>query len=156
MDIQVSSNFERLLFEIHGRDGEATARLMARLGQSGGFEVEPEAHRRATAFLASHRLDDDGIRAEIRRVREILGATIDPHTACGVAAARSVGVESGVPVIVHAQAHPAKFPEAVASAIGRRPDVPERLAGVMTRPERFAILPNDLAAVQAFILGESG
>ena len=156
MDIQVSSNFERLLFEIHGRDGEATARLMARLGQSGGFEVEPEAHRRATAFLASHRLDDDGIRAEIRRVRETLGAMIDPHTACGVAAARSVGVEGGVPVIVHAQAHPAKFPEAVASAIGRRPDVPERLADVMTRPERFAALPNDLAAVQAFILGESG
>ena len=155
MDIQVSSNFERLLFEIHGRDGAATAGLMARLGQSGGFEAEPEARRRAAALMASHRLDDDGIRAEIRRMYETRGVAVDPHTACGAAAARSVGIDGGVPVITHAQAHPAKFPEAIASSIGREPDMPESLAAVMTRPERFAALPNDLAAVQAFILGES-
>ena len=79
---------------------------------------------------------------------------VDPHTACGTAAARFL--EAGVPVVAHAQAHPAKFPEAVASAIGRRPPLPEALARAMEAKERFAVLPNDLAAVQAFIASEAG
>jgi threonine synthase len=76
---------------------------------------------------------------------------IDPHTACGTAAARATGVAPEVPVVIHAQAHPAKFPDAVASATGRRPDLPDRLERVMNLPEHVERLPNDLAAVQAFI-----
>lgn len=154
MDIQVSSNFERLLFELHDRDGAATARLMAALAAQGGFTVAPEVHRRAGRLLASHRLDDDGIRAEIARMADECGMVVDPHTACGTAAARVL--DAGVPVVAHAQAHPAKFPEAVASAIGRRPPLPEALARAMEAKERFAVLPNDLATVQAFIASEAG
>ncbi|MBC6440961.1 MAG: threonine synthase [Rhodospirillales bacterium] len=156
MDIQVSSNFERLLFEVHGRDSEATGRLMARLAQSGGFEVQPDAHARAAALMASHRLDDEGIRAEIRRMEEQRGVTVDPHTACGTVAARATGaVNPAVPVITHAQAHPAKFSDAVASAVGHRPEMPAGLARVMDLPERATVVPSDLDAVQAFISRES-
>ncbi|MBN34435.1 MAG: threonine synthase [Rhodospirillaceae bacterium] len=156
MDIQISSNFERLLFEVHGCDPEATSHLMARLSQSGGFEAEPEALARTQTMMASHRLDDDGMRAEMARMQDDCGIIVDPHTACGTAAARSSGLDPGIPVITHAQAHPAKFPDAVAEAIGRRPDMPDRLARLMGRTERVTVLPNDLAAVQAFISNESG
>ncbi len=155
MDIQASSNFERLLFEMHDRNAEATAGLMARLSQSGEFEAEAGAHRRASALMASYRLDDEGIRHEIRRMHDATGIVVDPHTACGTAAARSAGLDPAVPVITHGQAHPAKFPDAVASALGRNPPVPPALAEIMEKPERVALLPNDLADVQAFILGES-
>ena len=154
MDIQLSSNFERLLFELHHRDGAATARLMAQLAATGGFTVAPEVHRRAGQLMTGHRLDDDGIRAEIARMAGECGIVIDPHTACGTAAARTLDGE--LPVVVHAQAHPAKFPDAVASAIGRRPPLPAALARVMEAPERCTVLPNDLAAVQAFIAGAMG
>jgi len=156
MDIQISSNFERLLFEVHGRDSGATAGLMARLQQSGGFEVEQDALQAAQALMTSHRLDDEGMRAEIARVRRDCGITIDPHTACGTAAARATGIDRAIPVITHAQAHPAKFPDAVAGATGERPALPDGLARVMDMPEGVTVLPNDLAAVQAFISGESG
>ncbi|MBT6509553.1 MAG: threonine synthase [Alphaproteobacteria bacterium] len=156
MDIQISSNFERLLFEVHGRDGDKTGRLMARLAQSGGFEAEPEAHQRAKTMMASHRLDDDGIRAEIARMHGQCGITVDPHTACGTAAARAVGLDPAIPVITHAQADPAKFPDAVAGAIGQRPAMPKALQRIMEMPEHATVLPNELAAVQAFITGESG
>ena len=155
MDIQVSSNFERLLFELHGRDADTNASLMARLSQSGGFEVEAAAHKKAAALMASHRLDDDGIRAEIARMHGQTGYIVDPHTACGTAAARSTGLDPAIPVITHGQAHPAKFPDAVASALGEKPPVPAALAEIMEKPERAVRLPNELAAVQAFILGES-
>jgi threonine synthase len=155
MDIQVSSNFERLLFEMHDRDAGATAGLMARLAQSGGFEAEAAAHERASRLMASHRLDDEGIRREIARMYGQTGMIVDPHTACGTAAARSAGIDPAVPVITHGQAHPAKFPDAVASALGHRPPIPAALAAIMEKPERIALLPNDLADVQAFILGES-
>ncbi|MGY8995818.1 MAG: threonine synthase, partial [Alphaproteobacteria bacterium] len=112
MDIQVSSNFERLLFEIHGRDADVNARFMARLSQSGGFEADASAHEKARSLMASHRLDDDGIRAEIARIHGQTGYIVDPHTACGTAAARSAGLDSSIPVITHGQAHPAKFPDA--------------------------------------------
>jgi threonine synthase len=81
---------------------------------------------------------------------------IDPHTACGTAAARRVGIRPEIPVVSHAQAHPAKFPDAVRSANGRDPEVPERLERVMNLPERVTVLPNDLATVQGFITGNGG
>lgn len=151
MDIQVSSNFERLLFEVHGRDAAATRGLMERLKQSGGFAVEGAPMAATRDLMVGHRSDDDAIRAEIARMARETGIVIDPHTACGSAAARRVGIDPAVPVVIHAQAHPAKFPDAVASAIGRRPAVPERLERVMQFPEHVTVLPNDLSAVQAFI-----
>jgi threonine synthase len=153
MDIQVSSNFERMLFEAHGRDAGATRGLMARLKQSGGFALEAAPMAAMRGLLSGHRSDDEAIRAEIRRMAAETGIVIDPHTACGTAAARKAGIAPGIPVVTHAQAHPAKFPDAVASAIGRPPAVPERLERVMNMPERVTVLPNDLAAVQAFITG---
>jgi len=151
MDIQVSSNFERLLFEVHGRDATATRALMARLKQSGGFSVEGAPMAATRDLMVGYRSDDDGIRAEIARMARETGIVIDPHTACGSAAARQVGIDPAIPVVTHAQAHPAKFPDAVEAAIGRRPAVPERLERVMHLPEHVTVLPNDLAAVQAFI-----
>ena len=127
---------------------------MAELAAAGGFEVAPEVHRRARQLMASHRLDDDGIRAEIARMADECDIVVDPHTACGTAAARAL--DAGMPVVIHAQAHPAKFPEAVASAIARRPPLPAALAQAMDAQERCAVLPNDLAAVQAFIAGKAG
>jgi threonine synthase len=151
MDIQVSSNFERALFEFHGRDARRIEALMADLKSAGGFSVEAAVARLARETFDGHRLDDTGISQEIARILRHTGVLIDPHTACGTAAARATGVAPEVPVVVHAQAHPAKFPEAVEAATGRLPDMPERLAQVMNRPERVEDLPNDLATVQAFI-----
>jgi threonine synthase len=151
MDIQVSSNFERVLWELHGRDARCVQELMDRLAGEGGFSVGAEVAQAVRETFDSHRLDDDGIRGEIVRILRRSGILIDPHTACGTAAARATGVAPEVPMVIHAQAHPAKFPDAVASAIGRRPDMPERLERVMNLPERVERLPNDLAAVQAFI-----
>ena len=85
--------------------------------------------------MASHRLDDDGIRAEIARMHGQTGYILDPHTACGTAAARSAGLDPAIPVITHGQAHPAKFPDAVASALGKKPAVPAALAAIMEKPE---------------------
>ena len=102
-------------------------------------------------LMVGYRSDDNAIRVEIARMARETGIVIDPHTACGSAAARRVGIDPAVPVVIHAQAHPAKFPDAVASAIGRRPAVPERLERVMQLPEHVTVLPNDLSAVQAFI-----
>jgi len=151
MDIQVSSNFERALFELHGRDAARIEVLMGELKTAGGFSVACEYAAAARASFDAHRLDDAGIRAEIARILRHSGVLIDPHTACGTAAARATGVAAEVPVVIHAQAHPAKFPDAVAAATGQRPAMPERLEQVMNRPERVERLPNDLAAVQAFI-----
>lgn len=153
MDIGVSSNFERMLHEVHGRDASATRGLMARLKQSGGFQVEAGPLARARDLLVGYSSDDEAIRAEIRRMAAETGLVIDPHTACGTAAARRVGIAPGIPVVSHAQAHPAKFPDAVRSAIGRDPEVPERLQRLMDLPERVTVLPNDLATVQGFITG---
>ena len=151
MDIEVSSNFERALFELHDRDAHCVEMLMDELKSTGGFSVSANAARSVRSTFDGHRLDDDGIRREIVRILGHSGVLVDPHTACGTAAARASGVAPGVPVVIHAQAHPAKFPDAVASAIGRRPEMPARLEDVMNLPERVEHLPNDLVAVQAFI-----
>ena len=151
MDIQVSSNFERALFELHDRDGDTIERLMADLARDGGFAVSADVTGATRQVFDACRLDDEGILQEIRRIHGESGTIVDPHTACGTAAARATGVPADVPVIVHGQAHPAKFPDAVAAAIGHAPPAPARLAEVMDGPERVEHLPNDLAAVQAFI-----
>jgi threonine synthase len=149
MDIQVSSNFERLLFEMLERDPVATGHAMRGFRETGRMTV-PEAawHRMRSVFHAS-RLDDPETVAEIRRLHETCGYLADPHSAIGVAAARANAPARGVPTVAMATAHPAKFPDAIEQAIGVRPALPPRLADLMGREERFVVLPNDLAAVEA-------
>jgi threonine synthase len=148
MDIQVSSNFARLVFELLDRDGAATDETMRGFRETGRMAV-PDAkwHRLRTVFHG-FRLDDPGTEAEIRRLHDVCGYLADPHTAIGIAAARALPCARGVPTVAMATAHPAKFPDAIERAIGIRPQLPPRLADLMARPERFVVLPNDLAAVE--------
>ncbi|MSP83931.1 MAG: threonine synthase [Alphaproteobacteria bacterium] len=148
MDIQVASNFERLLFECHGRDAAAVARLMGELAAKGEFQVSANALAEARGLFGGHRVDDRDVLETIARVARTSGVTVDPHTACGIAAARAA---AGAPTVVLGTAHPAKFPEAVRRALGRDIPLPPAMADLMGLPERVHGLPNDLATVQAFI-----
>jgi threonine synthase len=150
MDIQVSSNFERLLFEMNGRDGGLTAEQLGRFRTAGRLDLE--ADQRADFIEGSFRaasIDDAQTLAEIRRVHADTGLLIDPHTAAGTAAARATGGDR--PVITLSTAHPAKFPDAVERATGVRPALPPHLADLFDLPERTDHLANDLADVQAFV-----
>lgn len=151
MDIQVSSNFERLLFEMNGRDGGMTAAQLQRFRDRGLLNVEQDQYEQwiAPTFRASRANDHDTL-STIRSVYEETGMLIDPHTAVGVKAAREQA-EEGVTMLTLATAHPAKFPDAVERATGIRPELPEHLADLFSKPERTNDLPNDLAAVEAFV-----
>ena len=153
MDIQVSSNFERLLFEMNGRDGGLTAEQLRQFGATGALAVEPDQFEQYVAgTFRAHRVDDDATLAEIARVYRSTGRLIDPHTATGTAAAHALAGElGGRPVVTLATAHPAKFPDAVARATGVHPELPEHLAGLFDLPERTAQLPNDVALVEKFV-----
>jgi threonine synthase len=150
MDIQVSSNFGRLLFEMNGRDGGITAEQLGRFRATGRLEIEPDqAADHIDGTFRAARFDDDATIDEMRRIRRETGRTIDPHTATGTAAARGLGGDATI--VTLATAHPAKFPDAVERATGHRPQLPEHLADLLQRPERSTTLPNDLAAVQRFV-----
>jgi threonine synthase len=149
MDIQVSSNFERLLFEMLDRDAAATAAAMVDFRTSGKMAVPEPAWQRCRTVFHGFRLDDAGTTGEIARLHEMAGYLADPHTAIGIAAARANPPGHGVATIAMATAHPAKFPEAIERATGIRPALPPRLANLFDRQERFSVLPNDLAAVEA-------
>jgi threonine synthase len=152
MDIQVSSNFERLLFEAHGRDAAAVRALMAGLAQSRSFTIAPEPLARIRAEFASAAVGEEDVVKEIRRTYDEAGYLLDPHTAVGVGAARTL-LEGApeTPVVALATAHPAKFPDAVERATGLRPELPPHLADLMDRPERFSLLANDPRVVERFI-----
>ena len=151
MDIQVSSNFERLLFEMNGRDGGLTAEQLRVFRDRGTLSVESDQYEQwiAPTFRAGRANNHDTL-ATIRSVYENSGMLIDPHTAVGVKAAREFA-EDGVPMITLATAHPAKFPDAVERATGIRPELPEHLSNLFDLPEKTSELPNDLAAVEAFV-----
>ncbi len=153
MDIQVSSNFERLLFEMNGRDGGMTAEQLQRFRHQGTLQVEADqVHEWITPSFRAARFDDSATLAEIRRVYESSGQLIDPHTATATAAVRQMGATNdGRPVISLATAHPAKFPDAVQRATGVIPVLPSHLADIFDRPERTNVVANDLADVQAFV-----
>jgi threonine synthase len=155
MDIQVSSNFERLLFEAYGHDSAAVRALMGSLAQSRRFEISPAALANIRARFTAERADEDETAAAIRVTRKEAGYLLDPHTAVAVAAAEKETRESNVPMIILATAHPAKFPDAVEAACGVRPALPDWLAGLPARPERVVTLPADQAAVERFILAAS-
>ena len=152
MDIQVSSNFERLLFELLGRDAKLTAKTMARFRAEGRMPVPDTAWKTATEVFRGFALDDAGTLAEIGRLHRECGYLADPHTAIGTAAALAVPpTDPAVPIVVAATAHPAKFPDAVRQATGFAPPLPPRLADLYERPERLTRLPAELDAVEAFV-----
>jgi threonine synthase len=154
MDIQVSSNFERLLWEASGRDGAAVTELLRTFRADGVVEVPPAWNDSIAAEFDGARVDDDETLAEIARVHDELGILIDPHTAVGTKAARDHAT-AGVAMVTLATADPAKFPDAVERATGLRPELPPFLSELFDRPERFSQLPNDLddvaRALEVFI-----
>jgi threonine synthase len=151
MDIQVSSNAERLLFDLFGRDGAKLTQEMKQFRESGRLALDGEQHRRLTTLFAGHRLDDKETLATMAALYRETGELIDPHSAIGLAAARAVRLDPDVAVVALGTAHPAKFPGAVEKATGQRPALPPALADLYRRPERFTVLANDLAAVEAHI-----
>ncbi|MEQ8841215.1 MAG: threonine synthase [Acidimicrobiales bacterium] len=152
MDIQISSNLERLLVELHDGNGPATAELLATFRATGRAALSPAQHERLCDEFAGARLDDEETLAVIADVHREHGLLIDPHTAVGVGAARRLR-RPGETVVTLSTAHPAKFPDAVEQATGVRPSLPGRLDGLFSRDERFEVLSNDLAAVEDYVDG---
>jgi threonine synthase len=149
MDIQVSSNFERLLFEASGRDSAEVGRYMAGLKQSGGFAIEAGTLSAIRADFDAGRSDQAETAETIARTLEASGYLLDPHSATGIRVAQAH--RTGSPMIVLATAHPAKFPDAVAAACGVTPALPDWLAGMMQKPEKFTVLPSDLKMVEDYL-----
>jgi threonine synthase len=151
MDIQVSSNFERLLFDLYGRDGKALADAMTAFRSANTLKVGANAWGDVRELFDAGRVDDERTIAAIADCRKRFGETIDPHTAVGYAVAQGHRRDPSVPMVVLATAHPAKFPDAVEKATGERPALPPRLADLLERTERMDGLPNDAEALKAMI-----
>jgi threonine synthase len=152
MDIQVSSNLERLLFELYGRDGTAIADLMQEFRAEGRASVGPDRLAALRERFTADRLDDDQTLDTIRFVHDTYGVVVDPHTAVGIGAAGRLRRDPSSPMVCLATAHPAKFPDAVEQATGERPTLPTRLAEVMEREERYDTIANDVAAIRDYIV----
>ncbi|MGG7646039.1 threonine synthase [Rhodovulum sp. YNF3179] len=150
MDIQVSSNFERALFDVYDRDGRAVAQLMDELKAAGGFAVSQGALGRLRDIFGSGRASEDETRATITRAASRMGETLCPHTAVGVKVAEEQGI-GATPMVTLATAHPAKFPDAVEAATGTRPPLPDRMADLFERPERVTSVTKDLHSIEAII-----
>jgi threonine synthase len=152
MDIQVSSNFERLLFEASGQDPQAVRALMRDLAVDGGFTIPSAALRRIRLDFDGFRVDETACAEEMRRIHRESGVIVDPHSAVGVGAARNaLRLAPATPVVALGTAHPAKFPDAVERATGRRPPLPPHLADLLDRRETIVRLPNDRSAVAAYL-----
>ncbi|MFN3615878.1 MAG: threonine synthase [Rubrimonas sp.] len=151
MDIEVSSNFERMLFELSGRDGAEIAALMAALKNDGGFALRQDILAGLRAGFASGRCDDERAGRIIADILRHTGQVIDTHTAVGLAAAQDNRGDPATPMVTLGTAHAAKFPDAVQAACGVRPGLPPRMADLYDRTERVTIVPADLAAVQAAV-----
>ena len=150
MDIQVSSNFERLLFEMNDRQGSRTAEQLIRFRETGRLEVSDDVREKwISGQFRAARFDDREVAAEMRRVYQSSGMFVDPHTATGTAAARALAGEH--PVVTMATAHPAKFPDSVEQATGVRPALPEHLADLFDRPEHTELVANDLTVVEDYV-----
>jgi threonine synthase len=151
MDIQVSSNFERFLFELKGRSGAAVALAMQEFRRTGTLPVGVAEWQASQRLFTGYRVDDAGTRESIAATWRTSGELLDPHSAIAVAAACAMRRDRAIPMVALACAHPAKFPDAVEAATGIRPALPPHLADLMMRRERITVLPNDTAAVQRFI-----
>jgi threonine synthase len=152
MDIQVSSNFERLLFDAYGREAGAIRGLMASLTQSRRFNVSGHALKEMRALFSADHADEQEGAATIRAWMREAGYCADPHTAVALAVAEKETRDPLVPMVVLSTAHPAKFPDAVKAACGVAPVLPDWLADLPQRPERFTVLPADQGAVERFVL----
>ena len=155
MDIQVASNFERLVFDAYDRDANAVRALMGSLAQSRRFALSARALAHIRGLFTADRADEEEVAATMRAVRRETGNFVDPHTAVGIAVAEKETRDPAVPMVVLATAHPAKFPDAVEAACGERPQLPEWLSDLNQRPERVTVLPVDQSAVEHFVLATS-
>ncbi|MDX2103227.1 MAG: threonine synthase [Alphaproteobacteria bacterium] len=153
MDIQVSSNLERYLFELMGRDGTRIAEAMHGFRTTGRFALPADSLATAQRLFSAHRVDDQGTLATMARVHDQTGELLDPHTAVGIAASLAHRGDPRVPMISLACAHPAKFVDAAVQAIGTPAPLPRHLSGLMAAEERMTVLPNSVAAVQSLMRG---
>jgi threonine synthase len=157
MDIQVASNFERLLFELKGRNGAAVAEALRAFRRSGTLPADEQGWQRARTQFSGHRVDDAGTLQTIGETYARTGMLIDPHSAVGVAAARAeiaadpAADHGGTPMVALGCAHPAKFPDAVERATGIRPPLPPALGDLLERRERVTVLPNDANSVTRYL-----
>ncbi|WP_432471838.1 threonine synthase [Amphritea sp. HPY] len=152
MDIMVSSNFERLLFDVYGRDGAAISELMAKF-KSEPVQLDEARWAKVRELFDSHACDDESTCDTIAKVHAETGYLLDPHTAIGVAAGRECNRDASVPMIVLSTAHPVKFPDAVLKADLESPQLPTHMADLFEREEQFTVLPNELSKVQQFVAG---
>jgi threonine synthase len=150
MDIQISSNFERLLFEAHDRDAAAVRGLMEGLKQSGGFTISEKPLAAIRSEFSAGRSSVEETAQTIQSVLETDGYLLDPHSAIAVKVARE-NVSEAAPMVVLATAHPAKFPDAVKAASGVTPALPAWLSDLMERKESFTVLHNDLKIVEEYV-----
>jgi threonine synthase len=151
MDIEVSSNFERLLFDASGRDPAAVRKLMSKLNEKGSFALPRGMAAEMARIFSSGRTDEKGTLAVIASAFAETGELLDPHTAVAYAVAVKTAIRSA-PMVTLSTAHPAKFPDAVEKACGVRPELPARLAGLLDLPESYNLLPNDIGTVKQHIL----
>ena len=151
MDIQVSSNFERLLFDAHDRDSESIVRLMRSLSQSDAFRIGPKALKNINDDFDAVRTEEEETLKTIADVYAVSGVMIDPHTAVALSASRRNDHNDNVTNIILSTAHPAKFPDAVEKATGHKPHMPSELSALFDLDEFFSVLPNDLETVEGFI-----
>jgi threonine synthase len=151
MDIQVSSNFERLVFDLEGRDGAKTLARMLAFEGSGNMQIDPDMQAKAKEIFVSHRVDADDMAMAMRWAHEEAGQVIDPHSAIGLSAARSADIDPAVPIVTLATAHPAKFQDAVERATGVRPSLPKRIGDLFDREEAYEKLPGEYDAVKQYV-----
>jgi len=151
MDIQVSSNFERLLFDVYGRDSESIVRLISSFNQSGAFKIGLEALKNINDDFDAVRTEEEATLETIADVYAASGVMIDPHTAVALAGSRCSNQNDNVANIILSTAHPAKFPDAVEQATGHKPHMPPELSALFALGERFTVLPNDLETVEGLI-----
>lgn len=151
MDIQISSNFERYLFDLLNRDPVAVITAMKEFRQNGKFSLKDAQIAKARKEFSAHRCDDEKTLEIIQNCYRETGIVIDPHTAVGLHGALSTQDDPGVPIVNLACAHPAKFPDAVEKAIGKRPELPARMADLFDLPEYFTPMPNDLKQIEAYV-----
>jgi len=151
MDIQISSNFERLLFDLHGRDGKKIAAMMNDFRDKKSLVLEPAAYEQLKREFASAACNDEETLATIKECFDTTGELLDPHTAVGLFAAERARSNLTSPLVVLATAHPAKFPDAVKKASGVNPALPEHLTDLHSRKEKYDTVVNDVAAIKSFI-----
>ncbi|WP_066659015.1 MULTISPECIES: threonine synthase [unclassified Sphingomonas] len=151
MDIQVSSNFERLLFDLAGRDGPALAAQMAGFESSKAMRLTNAQQQGAASLFASDRIEADDMSRAMAWAHARADEILDPHTAIGLAAAQRVALPSHVPIVTLATAHPAKFDDAVERATGIRPTLPPRVGDLFDREERYDVLPATFEAITGYV-----